>query len=239
MQATIVRHRFYRVQNVQYSVERVLRPLPPPPKRKVLLLDFDGVVVNSEYANAYVYDRILDYMQKVTGIFDKASVTKLNKELYTTYGHTLIGLQQMGYVVDIHDFNQYVYGESKKNSRLALTQSETFDMCSLMMQCVAHDFDLMLFSNAHNDWLTTFVQWNPTLFDLQDNIITKHGVLKPTKESYTITDKYLRNKSYTDIYFVDDKSDNIHAAPNTWNKVIFEANTMKLKNIPKMFTYTE
>lgn len=204
-----------------------VKTLRPP--KTVVLLDFDGVVLQNKRAHNYVTRKIEKLVQDVTGEKDIEHVKQMNKELYTQYGHTLLGLQHMGYNITLDDFNDYVYGNVESYRHFTFSEKEIIDVCTMIMRSKRMNTDIMLFSNADVLWLTNFLRWDPTLYAIQD-IVDDFGVLKPQRDCYDLVNTYLKEKlEYDSIYFVDDSKKNIEAAPESWVKILFNNNTQMTK----------
>lgn len=189
-------------------------------KKNVVLVDFDGVISRCPRATQIVHDRILNYVKHVTGVEQADVVRNINKQLYEKHGHTLLGLQSMGYQVTIEDFNAFVYNDIK-SCNLSLTQAETFQIVSFMIQCNYNGIDVMLFSNASMNWLTNFMTWDCTLYNVQYNIVHTKKILKPSPDTYITADAYLKEKGYDNVFFIDDKLDNLIVTPPQWHCILF------------------
>ena len=206
----------------------------PQPKRQgvqrrfkqktVVLVDFDGVVTNTPAANTYISDKITQIMKDVTGIVQDENVQLFNNKLYARHGHTWLGLSRLGYDITLQEFNDQLYGSASEYNHIHMTESEILSMCSFMMRCQNFGADVMLFSNADQRWLQNFMRWNATLYAVQDIVLAKQELLKPTKESYLETDAFLKNNGYTNVFFIDDKLDNLVASPTHWNAIWMNAN---------------
>lgn len=189
--------------------------------KRVVLLDFDGVVSRNKAADAYIADRIARVMEHATGIRNQRMLRKMNERMYKEQGHTWLGLRASGYNMSLDEFNAILYGQQELFTHLSLSVRETFELSKFMLKCVSLDTDVMLYSNADNRWLQHFVQWSPMLYAVQDNVIGPSRLLKPTEEAHWITDMFLRSRGYTDVKFVDDSIINFKHIPSHWTPVLF------------------
>jgi len=187
--------------------------------KTVVLVDFDGVVSNTTAANAYISNKIMNIMKDVTGMKDDENVRLLNSKLYERHGHTWLGLHRLGYDITLQAFNEYLYGNVAEYAGISMTQNEMLAMCGFMMQSQAMGVDVMLYSNADTRWLKNFLHWDPCLYAVQDFVMSKGLVLKPTSESYTKTQEFLTKHGYQNVYFIDDKLSNILASPTHWQGI--------------------
>lgn len=215
-------------------MRRLPRPQPASSKKHVVLLDFDGVICRNQHANKVVHDRVLNYVKHVTGINDDETANNVNQRLYEMYGHTVIGLQAEGYEVDIDDFNTHIYKDVRNGRHgLSLTTKETIDIVTFMIKCKHLSIDTMLFSNASLQWLTSFIKWDSTLYSIQNRIVHSSKALKPLPNIYTMTDTFLSDQGYDCVHFIDDKLDNLTAAPPHWRCIWFDVNNTQSSLITK------
>lgn len=187
--------------------------------KTVVLVDFDGVVTNTPAATTYIHNKIMNIMKDVTGIQNEDNLALFNSKLYERHGHTWLGLHRHGYDITLQEFNDYLYGNVAEYAGISMTQSEMLAMCGFMMQSQAMGVDVMLFSNADTRWLTNFLNWDPCLYAVQDYVVSKNLVLKPTLDSYKKTQEFLTKQGYQNIYFIDDKLSNILASPTHWQGI--------------------
>ena len=201
----------------------------PQPKRQgiqrrfkqktAILVDFDGVITNTDAANTYISRKITQLMKDVTGMNEDVNVNLLNKRMYERHGHTWLGLSRLGYDISLREFNDYLYGSTAEYADISMSQNEMLAMCGFMIQSQSMGADVMLFSNADTRWLTNFMKWDPCLYAVQDHVVSKQDVLKPTMESYRQTQEFLTKHGYQNIYFIDDKLSNLLASPSHWESI--------------------
>ena len=85
---------------------------------KLVLLDFDGVVLRNEISNQYLSDRAKSYVSNKTNI---RNVSHFANDLYVTHGHTHIGLDQHKYGSSLREFNRYMYGDKALYAHLKMS----------------------------------------------------------------------------------------------------------------------
>lgn len=126
---------------------------------KVLLLDYDGVVLRNHVADMSVAKR--------AGIFTWKTVNKrlprgqkpisvkqgndLCYSLYKGYGHTVIGLKELGYDVNLSDYNHFVYS-TINYTNVKAHNNPMYDTKRLIDTCRQKNIELMMFSNAPYTW---------------------------------------------------------------------------------------
>jgi hypothetical protein len=185
----------------------------------LVLVDFDGVVLKNTKASKYVGARVSEYMKKVTGVRDSQLIDILNKELYTSHGHTLLGLKKHNFTspqVNYKCFNKFLYGDRTSYMDLHLTEEEKANWNKFTWEMKENNVKVRLFSNAGTEWMTHFIGYDEELFQLHE-WATHYQFLKPHKEIYDlITTMY----PYSTYHFIDDKVANFQytqSNPNWYN----------------------
>ena len=169
--------------------------------KSLVLVDFDGVVIKNSKAANYVQKKVVNYIQWHTGIKDRKVVEALNKELYTSHGHTVTGLRKHGFPGTLRDFNDYLYGNRDTYAGLALTPQERYDWDKFLFDMREDGKDVKLFSNSGIEWMIHFLGYDARLLEFHD-IIEGENMLKPEKNMYdSVMSLYPRDK----YYFIDDK----------------------------------
>lgn len=167
----------------------------------LVLVDFDGVVLKNSKAVNYVQKKVVSYIQWNTGIKDRKVVEALNKELYTSHGHTVTGLRKHGFPGTLRDFNDYLYGNKDAFAGLALTSQERYDWDKFLFDMREDGKDVKLFSNSGIEWMIHFLGYDARLLEFHD-ITEGENMLKPEKSMYdSVMSLYPRDK----YYFIDDK----------------------------------
>jgi hypothetical protein len=182
--------------------------------RIALLLDFDGVIMKRNPLFPDVSKRCHKYIQKYIPIRNIENVEELNTQLYQATGHTVLGLQQLGFPASVSEFNQYIYDslDFKKLSIIEMeNKEENMQFTSLLCFCNENNIDPYIFSNAPPKWVSTTLSYMLPKSDLLSRVrILKnpHNKLKPTTSLYdSIEDNVLFD--YDQIVFVDDKVINL------------------------------
>lgn len=197
------------------------------PVSKVLLLDMDGVVLHQPNLHRFVARRVCTFVRrsldpKMPGLsFSQAE--GINKVLYTTYGHTLTGLNSV-FRLDktIDDFNSYVYDSTAMSyiSNL-LDDSDMNTRASearqLLETCSAKGTPVYVFSNAPIKWSNMVAETLGLPID-KDKILgsdhpvfEKSGHLKPYMALYADVDRLLNHRysKNQEVLFVDDSMQNL------------------------------
>lgn len=195
----------------------------------MLLLDFDGVILPKKY-NKIVSVKATQYVQKFIKLpYKEAHI--MNKYMYTTFGHTVKGLEKLGYKTDIEDFNRYVYNDINYNALFKHLNKEK-DLQDL--NYIIDKFDPVIFSNSPKIWYKTALNY----MNIDIKSINMGSYLKPDPQIYKDLEKLTDKK----IYFVDDNFINFS---NTilnprWENIMLDdlgiklPDNLNIKVIPKL-----
>lgn len=124
---------------------------------KALLLDVDGVVVKNNKLLSKVTTNITRYYAKKLHLPHKDAI-KVNKVLYSEYGHSYRGLKKAcGVTSTLDDFNYTVYDndimleleELKKDYHHAMHSQH---LRELAVACKTKEIPIYIFSNAPFNW---------------------------------------------------------------------------------------
>lgn len=183
--------------------------------RHLILVDFDGVIVKNRAAGSYVKHKIEKFVQKVTPIKDPKLAEIYNKELYTSHGHTLLGLRKHGCDVSLAEFNKYLYGDTRCYSDLKMDDKEMNEWRTFRDEMKKKGYELKLFSNSGKQWMSHFLKddadADSDLFEFHDFLDKFRdepiydSLLKPRREIY---DMIMSNYKKSVYYFIDDKVTN-------------------------------
>jgi FMN phosphatase YigB (HAD superfamily) len=193
-----------------------------------LLLDMDGVILRNNTAHKHIAFRCQQYVRKITGIKNPIKVSILNKQLYESTGHTFLGLKNLGYPINLDEFNEYVYDDMSiiKN----INAKETNQLTLLKKKCEDKNIKIYIFSNAPIIWSHTILSHMNC-----DIPILSSEYLKPQIEYYNIVESIISEK----ILFVDDKLMNIMPVINRkrWTTYLFneDINIISTNNILNNF----
>ena len=197
----------------------------------MLLLDFDGVILPKKY-NKIVSVKATQYVQKFIKLpYKEANI--MNKYMYTTFGHTVKGLEKLGYKTDIEDFNRYVYHDINYNALFKNIHKDT-DVNINDLDYIIDKFNPLIFSNSPKIWYKTALNY----MNIDIKSINMGTYLKPDPQIYKDLEKLTDKK----IYFVDDNFINFS---NTilnprWENIMLDDLEIKLpdnlniKVIPKL-----
>ena len=196
--------------------------------KRSLLLDFDGVLYKNQFAHNIIAERSTRFCGRYLKTCSHYSLEKIHTHLYRTYGHTVLGLQSMGYDVTKEEYNEYVF------SKLDFMGIENeFDnkkeISNMRVLCNTRNTDMYIFSNAPLEWLRPLLDMMEVEIS-QDKIIEPR-YLKPTAEMYDHIEDCLPGHKF---YFVDDNLINFKNLyhRNNWVKIHFsDTNDMIKENV--------
>lgn len=188
-------------------------------QRCAILLDFDGVVLKNHPSHRYVAKQCEAFVQKYIKSKDAHVIHTVNKGLYQSSGHTVLGLRKMGYDVSFDEFNDYVYSKVKYCRVFDyLYRYHTQDCQELMEFCERykritkygplHDaLGIYIASNAPDEWCFNILEnMGIDMSIIQRDGFSSYGYVKPQSEFYDI----VRNRIDADKYiFVDDSISNL------------------------------
>jgi FMN phosphatase YigB (HAD superfamily) len=172
---------------------------------KVLLLDFDGVVLVDRHPQNIIKHRAEQLVAKHIRTNDRKRVRAFNSYLYKTHGHTQLGLQNLGYDVSMDDFNKYVYGRTNYRELASNFTDKQVHTNSVLGSLMELPIPIKLFSNAPQEWCYGLLSHMTKDID-RIEYIDKNGYLKPEKGSYEMVNNMFPNH---DLYFVDDCLQNL------------------------------
>lgn len=196
---------------------------------KVLLLDFDGVVLRRHPCFHEVKSRCVAYVRKTTRCADPKL---FNQYLYKTYGHTVIGLQKDGHkTAEVSEFNDYVYRTFPYETYFAdikETHADHIeDVSNVLQDAKNDDIDTYLFTNAPHIWCHSVLYF----MDLPRlPILPMEGLLKPQPDVYKLVSSYFPQSKIT---FVDDSPINFQPILNDkqWNNVLMHDGDFNLQDV--------
>jgi FMN phosphatase YigB (HAD superfamily) len=213
--------------------------------KRVLLLDYDGVVLRNNVANSLVSKRAGLYTRNVISIKNNFMVdTKASSDLcfnlYKGYGHTLSGLNAVGInqpSVSLKNYNNFVYS-CIDYEELQLTNNDMNDVKQVVDFCQKKNINLYMFSNSPKYWihqtlgkekeLTRYIIDIRDVLNIRDDDAT---MLKPKPAIYDLIDEMFRD---TNIVFLDDSACNFQSTltrPNWTNVLYCQVNCKPSKNM--------
>ena len=175
-------------------------------QRKVVLLDFDGVVLKNHPIHRTVGMKCRTYLQKYVPIRDPIKASELNRHLYESTGHTLTGLKELGYPVSINEFNNYVYDNIDYSQLKDLKQtnkSDIDDFRKLKHWCKTNEIKSYIFSNAPWQWCDTILK---RMGENDIDVLNTFCLLKPNGKLYDAVEHLFPDHKF---YFIDDKMSNL------------------------------
>lgn len=213
------------------------------PIKPIVLLDYDGVVLRHPRASRLIRRRCERYTATQTGCRPGSNAARdLNRALYTTYGHTHVGLRRLGYPSDIACFNAQVYDGIDYKTLFENTEDDVMEANTKMLKalmCLTDSYNVKIFSNAPREWcVETMRQMDSSpngaaLAHLQSNFIDLAGLVKPDIRAYVAAEialSWSASASDGDIYFVDDSLVNIAPVITRpgWKSVLFTTSKFTL-----------
>lgn len=211
-----------------------------PTRPRVLLLDMDGVVLHQPSLHRFVAMRVGAFVRKrlspvVPGItYDQAE--HINRALYTTYGHTLIGLNRVFKTdTSIQEFNSSVYDSTTlayvhhfQDDREMNKRAN--EVRQVLERCHMSRVPVYIFSNAPVCWSREVldVMGLPisTEFILGSDhpLFERGGQLKPDIGLYNEVSRLMsyRHSNDHELVFVDDSLMNLRPCVNKerWRPVL-------------------
>lgn len=215
---------------VEYKQEMLASQLNPVGvRRRVCLLDFDGVVLqNHSKASRVIANKCSEFTHKYlqdTG--SKKEIQDINRSIYGACGHTVLGLRALGYTTSAADFDKYVYDDiyyDKLFANIRRTHKQSIGaLTRLKHRCAQDGVELMLYSNAPDRWCYNVLSYMDR--DLAHNIGSVRCMtwpyLKPQNESYFALQ--VAFGAQTDVCFVDDNMINLvpTSGLKNWSAVWF------------------
>jgi FMN phosphatase YigB (HAD superfamily) len=202
---------------------------------KVVLLDYDGVVLRNRVADISVAKRAGIFTWKTVNKHlsrgqKPISVTQGNDlcySLYKGYGHTVTGLKELGYNVHLSDYNHFVYS-TINYTKVKAHNNPMCDTKRLIQTCKEKNIELMMFSNAPYTWFKNTMfdsDVNEILTDIPDirEVLgiseNDESYLKPSEKIFDVIGYEFHGKQ---IVFIDDNLMNMkHSIHNAQWKNVF------------------
>lgn len=182
--------------------------------KTVILIEFDGVINRSNEVRQYLNKKNNEYL-KTRNIM---VTTECNM-----YKH----------IYDNMCYNTYMYSDKKNYSSFHMTDKENMDFLSFLMRNTYMNNDVMLYSNANLEWITNFLNWDPTLFAVQDYIkefkdkyynYDKTNDIVDNDKINDIVDKFLSSYGYNNIFYINDDIHVLQKSPKHWKTILFSSN---------------
>jgi|APGre2960657423_1045063.scaffolds.fasta_scaffold00163_3 hypothetical protein len=216
--------------------------------KQVLVMDFDGVILQNKGVLRHVQDRVVDYVRQnvYDGYMSEAEARTLNTDLYTRYGHTHVGMKKLFLPHSrISHFNDFVYDREflaslydnyKQEDSIYMTMEYMDTIVGFLKESGIHTFIL---SNSPciwcNTWMKNMVPRVPSENIIgSDHVIleTSKGVLlKPSRIVYNRVEMYIKmkfnNPKDLELVFVDDSQINLDPLVKdpSWRPIFFSGAT--------------
>ena len=192
---------------------------------KVLLLDFDGVIFKHKSALNIVSNKAARFVKNNIKVNNRDSHI-INKYLYKSFGHTVNGLNKIGYNIKVEEYNNYIYNNiDYKRIFNNINEKDIEDIIKIINICKEKQIKLYIFSNSPEIWYKNIMECmnlNMNDFDYINNM----NMLKPEKELYN----KIENEFTKQIYFVDDSFVNFtHTLLNPkWINIMLDRKTINI-----------
>lgn len=212
--------------------------------QKVVLLDFDGVALRNKVADIQVAKRAGVYTwRKINNVksynhklISPKQADDICYNLYKSYGHTLIGLQNIGiHDCNMKEYNKFVY-DTIDYTKTRLSNNDFNDLRILINYCNEYNHLLFFFSNAPYRWISNVLKNDKdilnSIYDIKKVINIDEDdetFLKPYKQIYEQIKKYFKNEN---IVFIDDNIGNMKQVMDdiTWTNIVFSTADKKINN---------
>jgi FMN phosphatase YigB (HAD superfamily) len=169
-----------------------------------LLLDYDGVILRSPRISSNIQHRCENFVRHVTGI-QPEKVPMLNRRMYESHGHTVLGLRALGFNVSSNEFNSYIY----QNLSEIPVELNDINITGLKQALSEFPNDTYIFSNAPQSWITYTMSRNETTKKLLDKLTfinpKSPELFKPDLRVFLeVRSQLYKDNTYPEIFFVDD-----------------------------------
>jgi FMN phosphatase YigB (HAD superfamily) len=198
---------------------------PNHQNRKVALVDFDGVIIRNKRVHEHIVDRVNNYVGNVLKIESPESTKRVNKYLYQTYGHTLIGLEKVvGPEISgsLADFNKFVY-ENVHLDRddFYAIKKELMDWQRFVTKMELANIPIYIFSNAPQEWCLNFIDKHSVTGFIMESLPKETIYLKPELKVFEVVNAWFHN---SEVFFIDDKVHNMKHTikKQNWTNIVFD-----------------
>lgn len=214
------------------------------PLKKVVLVDFDGVVLRNKSADVQVAKRASIYTWRKFNNIKSHNHTLISPKqaedicynLYKGYGHTLTGMKHIG-IPNCHmkDYNKLVY-DTIDYDKLRSSNNNFNDLRTLINYCHENNHDIFFFSNAPYRWMYNMLKDEQDIISSVDDVRKvlhinddDESYLKPYDLIYDKINSHFKNEN---IVFIDDSIGNMKPVINNvaWTKIIFCSANKKINN---------
>lgn len=222
------------------------------PLSKVLLLDMDGVVLHQPYLHRFVTMRVVSFVRRrldpILKDITYEQAKQINQILYTSYGHTLLGMNRVFHThASIQDFNKSVYD----STTLQYVQNFQDDrdmnkraneIRQVLEHCYQAGIPVYVFSNAPLCWSQTILHTmglaipSDRILGSDHPVADRNGQLKPVPSLYHEVESLLtyRHGLACEIIFVDDSMMNLRPCMGMtrWKPILLHPNLPSMDVTP-------
>ena len=210
---------------------------------RVLLMDFDGVLLRHPAVLGRIQRRVVTYVQQNVkgGYLSETDAARVNRDLYGRYGHTHTGMKKLFLPhTRLSSFNAFVYDPVFLNE-LYKTYGKDPEVLSGIQQWNAWFDDQLssdagevdkvaIFTNSPAAWPTMWLDAAGLLNRFQEILGSDHVLFEGREDSLLKPNKqlYMRLENYHDphqmLYFVDDSPVNLEPLVHRpqWIPMLFD-----------------
>lgn len=203
--------------------QKAATAMPP-----AVLFDIDGVILRAPSISRLVERRAAQFIQQRAKL-PAPTAAQVNRALYSTYGHTLIGARRvLRMEASVDEYNEFVYSSAFLDHcwhELAAYRETSAGAKAMhvVQDLMQRSIPVYLFTNAPTRWANLVVDALALDIDGRRRISSDVG-MKPEPETYALVTKVVKkNDGARNILFVDDALKNLEPvldAPN-WRTCLF------------------
>jgi FMN phosphatase YigB (HAD superfamily) len=207
---------------------------------RVILMDFDGVLMRHPPVLKRVQGRVVEYVRKYAGKghMSEGDATRLNRDLYQRYGHTHLGMKKLFMPYSrVSSFNHYVYEPAFLNELYQAFGKDPDCLDGLQSweswiddQLYEGDVEqTAIFSNSPASWVSLWLSAAGMEDHFQEILGSDHplfegrddSLLKPDPRLYDRVETYIPDPS---LYFVEDSPLNLDPVVkrDRWIPMLFD-----------------
>lgn len=214
--------------------------------RKVVLVDFDGVVLRNKVADVKVAKRAGIYTWQqlnkhkprgtVSGIVSPSHGDQICYNLYKGYGHTVVGLKGIGLKEsNMNDYNKLVY-DTLDYDVIRKNNNSFDDVRVLINYCHECHYDIFMFSNAPMRWIKNILKNDEDVLAAMPDVRqvleideNDERFLKPGPLIYDTVSSCFNREN---IVFIDDSIGNMRPVLDklTWTNIVMSSANKKINN---------
>jgi FMN phosphatase YigB (HAD superfamily) len=212
--------------------------------KKVVLVDFDGVVLKNKLADKsvakragiYTWKKINNHKPINNYNISPSQADDMCYNLYKGYGHTLTGLKHIGINdCNMKEYNKLIY-DTIDYKKVCRENNNFDDMRILINYCHECQYEIFFFSNAPYRWMSNILKNDEDILSSVDDVRRVLGInedddnfIKPQSSIY---DKINSHFNKENIVFIDDNIGNIKPVINnvTWTNIVFSSANKKINN---------